>query len=282
MQKLKQLPQAVVAVAIVIIAAIAVIAFALIPTVFGNNPTKTDEGYLLHKDGSLTVTSEYSTIAFEQKVGTAHTGFGVEIAKTAAADLELECIFSGSASLSEQAELLKTHRADVAISSFVKDELGEDDIIYTDPYFSSKLRAVATSDIASTIGLDVEQAISDEEAAATLSGLSVAVAENGHAGVWAADALPQASVVTFASDADCLDAVEAGEADVAILDGGVASYYVCNVYTDLAIAAKIDYAVEYVMALNADNATLRDAINASLEDMHTRGAYRWIYGEYFE
>jgi ABC-type amino acid transport substrate-binding protein len=152
-------------------------------------------------------------------------------------------------------DALRVGQADASISALPIDPARAGKWVYSRPYFDAGLALVTQ---AGETGLEVEG----------LSGRVIAVALGGEGDAWLRRQQRRAAgieAVRFDSELDALQAVAAGQADAAIVDGVTARQLLPDLH-GLAVAAKLTD-VPYAIALWGTSVELQAAVNRALEAM---------------
>lgn len=221
--------------------------------------------------GTLTVCSEipYPPFEFEAEDGS-FTGFDIELIEAIGAELgrEVEIVNTGFEGIQSGASLA-AGTCDVAVSAMTITEAREENLDFTDPYFDADQSLLVKADAGiSTL--------------ADLAGKTIGVQSETTGAAYAEENAPDdASITEFASGADAISALQAGQVDAVLQDLGPNGDAVSNDDT-LAIAETYQTDETYGMAVAEEGSEeLLEQINEALQTLRDDGTYDEIFQKYF-
>ncbi len=219
-------------------------------------------------EGTLKVCSDIPYKPFDILEGDTFTGFDGDLVNEIAAGLDLELEVRDSSFDALQSGLaLNSGQCDMAASAMTITEEREENLDFTDGYYSSEQSLLVPdgSDVAS---------IED------LAGKRVGVQQGTTGKAFTEENAPaDAEIVSFPSDAEMFNAIKAGQVDALLQDLPVNVAHAED--GDFQIVEKFDTGEQYGFAVKQDNTALRDAINEQLSALREDGTYDTIYDEYF-
>lgn len=220
------------------------------------------------EEGTLTVCSDIPYPPFEFQKGSEYTGFDMDLMKEIATGLDLELAVQDSAFEGLQSGLsLNSNQCDIVASAMTINDEREANLDFTDPYYDSKqsLLVPTDSDIAS---------IDD------LSGTKVGVQQGTTGKTYTEDNAPEdAEVVSFPSDGEMYQSIQAGGVDALLQDLPVNIEHTKG--GEFKIVEEYETDEQYGFAVKQDNTELRDAVNEQLQALRDDGTYDEIYDKYF-
>lgn len=230
--------------------------------------SESDQALETIQEGTLTVCSDIPYPPFDVMDGATFTGFDGDLV-TEISDglgLDLEVRDSGFDGL-QSGLSLNSGQCDLVASAMTITEAREENLDFTDGYYDSEqsLLVPAGSDIAT---------IDD------LAGMKVGVQQGTTGKTYTEENAPSdAEIISFPSDAEMYNAIQAGQVDALLQDLPV----------NLGHAEDGDYEVvetystgeEYGFAVREGNTELRDAVNEQLAGLRDSGRYQEIYDQYF-
>ena len=249
-----------------------VAAVALIATACGGDDDGADGSDLsLVSSGTLTVCTDspYPPMEFERDGE--FTGFDIELMRAIAEDLGLDLavnnigfdpITSGIA--------MESDECDIAAASITITDEREENIDFSDPYFTADQSLLVASD----------SGISD---LAGFSGRSLAVQSATTGEAYAQENAPSdTTVVSFDNPGDVFLALAAGEVDGVLQDIVPNAEYALNNPDDAELVETYPTDESYGFAVKEEGAEdVLEAVNSSLEKLRDNGTYDDIYDDWF-
>lgn len=221
-------------------------------------------------EGTLTVCSDVPYPPFEdfdEESELGFKGFDIEIVQAIADGLELDLVIQDSEfDPLQSGQTLAAGQCDMAASAMTITEEREQNLDFTEPYYDSKqsLLVPAGSDIAS---------IDD------LAGKKVGVQRGTTGKSYTEENAPSdAEIISFPSDAEMWQAIQAGQVDALLQDLPVNVEHTRD--GEFEIVEEYETDESYGLALK-EGSTLTDAINEQLAAMRDSGKYDEIYDSYF-
>jgi ABC-type amino acid transport substrate-binding protein len=233
---------------------------------------KEDESWeRIERAGVLRVGLDPTFPPFEEMVDSEVSGLDVDLARALGNELglEVEFVFFGYDGLYDA---LATKQVDVLISALVIVPGRMRDFAYSAPYFNAGEILVTTND-------------STMEDMTSLAGkkLAVELGAQGHveATKWA-KRLPDLSILPYTSAAEALDAVVAGEADAALVDGVSGRLYLKDKeISNLQRKSEPATVEPYAVVVRIEDETLLDKLDDALLTLTADGELdmlieRWL------
>jgi polar amino acid transport system substrate-binding protein len=237
----------------------------------GSESADTDTGsssaFETIEEGKLTVCTDAPYPPFDVLEGGTYTGFDGDLMTEIAEGLDLELAPQDAGFDGLQSGLsLNSGQCDVVSSAMTITEEREQNLDFTDGYYDSKqsLLVPAGSDIAS---------IED------LAGKSVGVQQGTTGKTYAEENAPEAEIVSFPSDAEMYNAIQAGNVDALLQDLPVNLDHTEDGKFEIVEEYETDE--QYGFAVKEGNTELRDAINEQLAELRDNGTYDELYEKYF-
>jgi polar amino acid transport system substrate-binding protein len=221
-------------------------------------------------DGTLTVCSDVPYPPFEDfddSTESGYTGFDIDIVAAVAEGLELELEVKDSSFDALQSGLaLNAGQCDLVASAMTINEDRKKNLDFTDGYYDSKqsLLVAEGSDIAS---------IDD------LEGKQVGVQQGTTGKAYAEENATGAELITFPSDAEMYQAMQASQVDALLQDLPVNLEHTRDgAYT---IVEEYETDEQYGFAVKKGNTALVEAVNEQLTALRDSGDYDTLYDTYF-
>lgn len=254
-----------------------------------DEPTDDDPGaaadFTLATEGHLTVGSDipYPPFEFEDEAGTL-TGFDVELVRAVAEKLGLENTDDDWISTNFDTiflQLQKGNRFDIvvaAVTAYAPAGSPASETVaqrkklvdFTLPYYPSlQSLTVDTSANPDITGVD-----------SLPDGARVAVQTATTGAFYAQENLTGAELVEFPKAPSMYQALQAGQVDAVFNDLPV-SIEAIKGKADLEVVEQVETGEEYGIAVNKDNAALKDAIDEALQELYDDGTYAEIFKKYF-
>ncbi len=237
-----------------------------------NGSTASDTGTDLDlvSSGTLTVCSDVPYPPFEdfdESSESGFKGFDIDIVSAIAEGLELELVVKDSSfDALQSGQALNARQCDLAASAMTITEERAANLDFSEGYYDSEqsLLVPEGSDIAS---------IDD------LAGKKVGVQQGTTGKAYTEENAPDADIVSFPSDAEMFQAIQAGQVDALLQDLPVnldhqkaGGFEVVETYsTD----------EQYGLAMRKGNTALVEAVDEQLASMREDGSYDEIYDSYF-
>lgn len=228
-----------------------------------------EASYDLVEEGTVTVATTPFLAPMEYGEGDGYDGFDVALMTEVAERLGLEVAFDDEPLDSILETLAEGSTYDCAISALRVQDDAPDGVVYTEGYLEAGLSVV----VAETSSAD---SVDD------LDGLSVASIRDSAGEEWVEDNVAFGDYTPFQDSTDLLDALEEGTIDAAVVDTAVADWCVDGDYDDLEVLDEVGEAVEYAIAVNAEEQALADAIGEALAEMEEDGTVEELEEEYLE
>ncbi|GAA1175721.1 basic amino acid ABC transporter substrate-binding protein [Ornithinimicrobium humiphilum] len=227
-------------------------------------------GLDLVTDGTLTVCSDVPYAPFEdfdESSPSGFTGFDIDIVQAIADGLELDLVVKDSSFDGLQSGLaLNAGDCDLAASAMTITEERKANLAFSEGYYDSlqSLLVPADSGIASI---------------ADLEGKRVGVQQGTTGEAYANENVSGAEIVSFPSDAELYQALQAGQVDALLQDLPVnLTHTTDGRYT---IVEEYDTDETYGLAMKKDNTALVEAVNEQLAALRDSGEYDELYDTYF-
>jgi polar amino acid transport system substrate-binding protein len=221
-------------------------------------------------DGTLTVCSDVPYAPFEdfdESSPTGFKGFDIDIVQAVADGLGLDLVVKDSSFDSLQSGLaLNAGDCDLAASAMTITEERKANLAFSEGYYDSlqSLLVPADSDIASI---------------ADLQGKRVGVQQGTTGESYTNENASDAEIVSFPSDAELFQAVQAGQIDAILQD--LPANLPHTVDGRFKIVEQYDTQETYGLAMKKDNTALVEAVDAQLTELRDSGEYDKLYNTYF-
>lgn len=225
----------------------------------------------LVSDGNLTVCSDVPYAPFEdfdKGSETGFKGFDVDITNAIAKGLGLKLVYKDSSFDGLQSGLaLNAGQCDIAASAMTITEDRKKNIAFSDGYYDSKQSLLVGTD-------------SGIKAIGDLAGKKVGVQQGTTGKTYAEENAKGAELVSFPSDAEMWQAMQAGQVDALLQDLPV------NVpHTEsgkFTIVEEYSTDEQYGLAMKKGNDALVKAVNEQLKTLRDNGEYDKFYNTYFK
>lgn len=224
----------------------------------------------LVSEGTLTVCSDVPYPPFEdfdESSPSGYTGFDIDIVQSIADGLGLELAVKDSSFDALQSGLaLNAGECDIAASAMTITEQRAENLAFSDGYYESKqsLLVPTDSDIAS---------IDD------LEGKRVGVQQGTTGEAYTEENAEGAEIISFPSDAEMYQAVQAGQVDALLQDLPVNLVHTAG--GDFEIVEEYSTDETYGLAMEKGNDALVEAVNEQLAELRDSGKYDELYDKYF-
>lgn len=236
----------------------------------GGDTTGAGSALDLVSDGTLTVCSDVPYAPFEdfdESSPTGFKGFDIDIVQAIADGLELDLVVKDSAFDSLQSGLaLNAGDCDLAASAMTITEDRKANLAFSDGYYDSlqSLLVPAGSDIASV---------------GDLEGKRVGVQQGTTGEAYTEENASGAEIVSFPSDAEMFQAIQAGQVDALLQDLPVNLTHTTS--GDFEIVEEYSTDETYGLAMKKDDTALVEAVNEQLAELRDSGEYDELYDKYF-
>lgn len=228
----------------------------------------TESGVELVQAGTLTTCTHLPYEPFQFQEGDEIVGFDVDVVDEIAADLGVEQqIVDTPFETIQSGEDLNAGKCDLAAAGMTINEVREENLDFSDPYFSAT-QALIT------------QAGAGYESLEDLEGLRLGIQSGTTGAEYAQENATGAELVTFEDLGLLLTAVQSGQVDAAINDNTVL-YDFAGDNDDVEVTAEFDTGEQYGIGVRTDNAELLEAVNATLARIEEDGTYDEMYEEWF-
>lgn len=228
--------------------------------------------YTLVSDGKLTCISNLYFPPFEyMEEGTGEpAGFDIDMSKSLAEHMGLEANWLPSQAFDSLVPTIKAGgTADVAIAGMTITDARKAEVDMSDPYVDSNQSLVTKVGSTETL----ESLNAKEKKIAVQAGTTGAD--------WAAENIPDATIVPLDDIISAMTGVQTGSYDGLVTDLPVSSYQIKNSFKDLQVIEEIPTGEQYGIAVSKANPELTAAINAALAEMEADGSMAEIQTKWF-
>jgi polar amino acid transport system substrate-binding protein len=235
----------------------------------GGSTEESAGGLTLVNEGELTVCSDLPYPPFEMQQGGAYTGFDLDLMREIAKGLNVQMTVQDTGFDALQSGLtLNSNQCDIAASAMTITKEREQNLDFTEPYYDSEQSLLVPE------GSDI-QSIQD------LAGKRVGVQQGTTGKTYTEENAPEgAEVVSFPSDGEMFQAIQAGQVDALLQDLPV--NLVHEQSGGFTIVERYSTGEQYGFAVKQDNTELLNAVNEQLSKLRQNGTYDRIYNEYFQ
>jgi polar amino acid transport system substrate-binding protein len=224
----------------------------------------------LVSDGTLTVCSDVPYPPFEdfdESSPSGFTGFDIDIVQAVADGLDLELAVKDSSFDGLQSGLaLNAGECDIAASAMTITEERQANLAFSDGYYDSKQSLLVPTD-------------SDIASIADLDGRRVGVQQGTTGEAYTNENASGADIISFPSDAEMYQAIQAGQVDALLQDLPVNLVHTAG--GDFEIVEEFSTDETYGLAMRKDNTALVEAVNEQLTELRDSGEYDELYDTYF-
>ena len=228
------------------------------------------------QEGKLIVASDLDFPPLDSFEGGVAQGFDVDLSNEIAARLGLECEYLPPQDFDSIIPMIKQGgKADIGNSAFSITEERKLEIDFTDAYLDSNLGVAVKKDLG---------VVGDEAAivnALNAPDMTVAVQAGTTGADWAAENLPNATIVPLASVTVCMTGVSTGQYQAFCADLPVISYQCAVSFTDCTVCLEIPTGEQYGIVVSKDNPGLTAAINQALANMTADGTMDALKTQWF-
>jgi len=223
----------------------------------------------LRKSGTLTVGSDCDYPPFIELEGRKPVGFEMELMQAIADDMGLKLKYLAPQNFDTLiASVAGGKKMDLAVSSITITDDRKESVDFCMYYFDSNQACVTKASASYKTAKDLEGKIVGAQSGTT-----------GEA--WARERLQGITMKPFATTSEGLLALQAGEIEALFFDAPIAEYHIANNYPDFKIVEVIPTGEQYGFAVNKENTELKEAVNASLQNLVDNGTYAQIFKKYF-
>ena len=250
-----------------VVAALAAATLSL--TACGGGTEAEESGLALVNDGTLTVCSNVPFEPFEYVVDGEYTGFDIELTREIATgmglDYEVQNVgFDGL----QSGTVLAARQCDMIAAAMTVTDERADKLAFSDPYYDSLQSLLVKAD-------------SGISTLADLAGKKVGVQQGTTGESYARDNVPEdAEVLSFQTDAELFQALQAGGVDAVLQD-----LPVNQDHTDggkFTIAETFETGEVYAFAMKKSGSEeLAAQVNEQLASLRENGKYQELYDQYF-
>jgi polar amino acid transport system substrate-binding protein len=232
--------------------------------------------FTLVKEGTLIVASDLDFMPLDYYEDGEAKGFDVDLSKEIAARLGLECEYLPPMDFDSIIPMIKQGgKADIGNSAFSITEERKLEIDFTDAYLDSNLGVAVKKDLG---------VVGDEAAivnALNAPDMTVAVQAGTTGADWAAENLPNATIVPLASVTVCMTGVSTGQYQAFCADLPVIGYQCTVSFTDCEVCLEIPTGEQYGIVVSKDNPALTASINEALAAMQADGTMDALKSKWF-
>ncbi len=226
----------------------------------------------LIKAGTLTVCSDVPYPPFEdfdKSSPSGYKGFDIDIVQAVADGLDLKLeVQDSSFDALQSGQSLNSGQCDLAVSAMTITPERQKNIDFSDSYYDSKQSLLVP------VGSDI-QSIAD------LAGKKVGVQAATTGKTYTEENAPDsAEIVSFPSDAEMWQAIQAGQVQALLQDLPVNLEHTKG--AKFAIVQQYDTDEAYGLAIKKGNTALVEDVNAQLAELRSSGKYQGIYDKYFK
>lgn len=229
-------------------------------------------GLSLVSAGKLTVCSDVPYPPFEDfddSSPSGFTGFDIDIVQAVADGLDLELVVKDSSFDGLQSGLsLNAGECDIAASAMTITEDRAKSLDFSDGYYDS-LQSLLVAE-----GSDIS-AIGD------LAGKKVGVQQGTTGEAYTQENAPEADIISFPSNAEMYQAIQAGQVDALLQDLPVNVDNAKQSDGAFTIVEEYDTDETYGLAMKKGNTALVEAVNEQLTELRDSGKYDTLYDTYF-
>lgn len=264
-------------------AATVAVAGALALTGCGNDTTGADgsasagpssnDGYTLVKEGTLTVGTSAEYEPFEYMEDGEYKGFDLDLAAAIADELGLELKIENVDFDGIVAGVASGVKYDVGIAAITATPDRKKEVDFTESYYMDDQAIVTMGDNADITGDNYTEALN-------AAGVKIAVQSGSTAETFAKENFPDAELVPFKNATDCFAAVQSNQAVALVTNRSVAAQMVASAYDNMQVVKQISTGEEYAIAVNKDNAALKDKLNEVLDALTEDGTVDSLMAQY--
>jgi polar amino acid transport system substrate-binding protein len=223
----------------------------------------------LVNEGTLTTCTHLPYEPFQFTQDGEIVGFDVDVVDEIAADIGVEQeIVDIPFETIQSGEALNAGQCDVAAAGMTINEVREENLDFSDPYFDATQALITQAD-------------SGIESLEDLSGQQLGVQTGTTGQEYAQENAPDdVELVVFEDLALLLQAVKSGQIPAAINDNTVLYDYVAD-NPDLEVTAEFDTGEQYGIGVRTGNEALLEQVNETLQRIREDGTYDELYEKWF-
>lgn len=224
-------------------------------------------------EGTLTVGTSAEYEPFEYMEDGEYKGFDLELAQAIADDLGLELAIENVDFDTIVPGVASGAKYDIGIAAITATPEREDEVDFTDSYYMDDQAIVTMTDNADITGDNYKDALNAE-------GVKIAVQSGSTAEAFAKENFPNATLVPFKNATDCFAAVQSSQAAALVTNRSVAAQLVATSFSNEQVIKQISTGEEYAIAVNKENAALKDAVNESIAKLTEDGTVDALMEKY--
>lgn len=239
----------------------------------GSAASSSKDGYTLVKDGTLTVGTAAEYEPFEYMEDGQYKGFDLDLIQDIAKKLGLTVEFANVDFDTIVPGVSSGAKYDVGIGAITVTPERKKEVDFTDSYYMDDQAIVTMKDNADITGDNYKEKLDSADA-------KIAVQSGSTAEAFAKENFPNAELVPFKNATDCFSALQAGQSVALVTNRSVAAQLVATSFDNEQVVKLISTGEEYAIAVNKDNAGLKDAINKALKELTDDGTVDSLMGQY--
>lgn len=239
----------------------------------GSAASSSKDGYTLVKDGTLTVGTAAEYEPFEYMEDGQYKGFDLDLIQDIAKKLGLTVEFANVDFDTIVPGVSSGAKYDVGIGAITVTPERKKEVDFTDSYYMDDQAIVTMKDNADITGDNYKEKLDSADA-------KIAVQSGSTAEAFAKENFPKAELVPFKNATDCFSALQAGQSVALVTNRSVAAQLVATSFDNEQVIKLISTGEEYAIAVNKDNAGLKDAINKALKELTDDGTVDSLMGQY--
>ena len=239
----------------------------------GSAATTSEAGYKLVKDGTLTVGTSAEYEPFEYMDNGEYAGFDLELIQKLAEKLDLKVEFKNVDFDSIVAGVSSGAKYDVGIAAITVTPDRKKEVDFTDAYYMDDQAIVTMKDNAEVTGDNYTEKLNAD-------GFKIAVQSGSTAEAFAKENFPKATLVPFKNATDCFAALQSNQATALVTNRSVAAQMVSDAYQNAQVIKQISTGEDYAIAVNKDNAKLKDDLNKALKELTDDGTVDSLMAKY--
>lgn len=239
----------------------------------GSAASSSKDGYTLVKDGTLTVGTAAEYEPFEYMEDGQYKGFDLDLIQDIAKKLGLTVEFANVDFDTIVPGVSSGAKYDVGIGAITVTPERKKEVDFTDSYYMDDQAIVTMKDKADITGDNYKEKLDSADA-------KIAVQSGSTAEAFAKENFPKAELVPFKNATDCFSALQAGQSVALVTNRSVAAQLVATSFDNEQVIKLISTGEEYAIAVNKDNAGLKDAINKALKELTDDGTVDSLMGQY--
>lgn len=230
-------------------------------------------GYTLVNEGKLTIGTSAEYEPFEYMEDGEYKGFDLELAAAIADDLGLDLQIENVDFDTIVPGVASGTKYDAGFAAITATPEREEEVDFTDSYYMDDQAIVTMVENTDITGDNYADALNVE-------GVKIAVQSGSTAEAFAKENFPNATLVPFKNATDCFAAVQSDQAVALVTNRSVAAQLVATSFSNEQVIKQISTGEEYSVAVNKDNAALKDAINESIAKLTEDGTVDELMEKY--